>query len=212
MRTLDVIQGTEEWKVERAGKFTASRIADLIAKTKSGPAASRKNYLAELLIERMTGQPSEHFVSKEMAWGTEHEPEARTIYEFERDLVEQVGFVLHPEYDFAGASPDGLVGTEGGIEIKCPNSATHIETLQTRKVPSRYYAQMQWCMECCEREWWDYVSYDPRMRDPRLTMFVTRVNRDDGFIAAVREEIERAEEELSLMVFEMEQLAKEVAS
>ena len=211
MRVLNVTQGTPEWKAARAGKFTASRIADLIAKTKSGPAASRKNYLAELLIERMTGEPTDHFVSKEMMWGTEHEPEARSIYEFDHDLVQQVGLVLHPVHDFAGASPDGLVGNDGGIEIKCPNTATHIETLKSRKVPARYFAQIQWCMACCEREWWDFVSYDPRMRDPRLVMYVERIPRDEAFIADVTAEVERAESELNNMIEELAELAAESA-
>lgn len=207
----DLQQGTLEWLQARAGKFTASRMAELVATTKSGYAASRKNYLAELLIERMTGEPTEHFRSKEMEWGTEHEPEARALYQLKHDVdVYTVGFIQHPTMDYAGASPDGLVGTEGGVEIKCPNTATHIETLRTGKVPKKYQLQSQWVMECAEREWIDYVSYDPRMKDSRLVMYVQRVRRDDDAIAWLREEVEKAEAELSAMVAEMEQLAEEI--
>lgn len=205
MTIIEVTQGSDEWKAARCGKFTASRIADLMATTKSGYAASRKNYLAELLIERMTGEPTEHFVSKEMQWGTEHEPEARTIYEFQTDsIVQEVGFVMHQVYDFAGASPDGLIGSDGALEIKCPNSATHIETLKTGKVPHRYYAQMQWVMECAEREWCDFVSFDPRFRDQRFTLFRSRVRRDEEFLTKARSEVEKAEAELTEQIAALE--------
>lgn len=210
MRVVNVPQGSDEWKRQRAGRFTASRIADLLARTKSGYSASRKNYLAELLIERMTSEPTEHFVSAEMRRGTELEPDARSMYEFQADVtVEQVGFVLHPAFDFAGASPDGLVGDHGGVEIKCPNTATHIETLTTGKIKHNYWCQMQWCMECTQRDWWDFVSYDPRLVDPRLSLYVQRVNRDDQWLDNARAEVQKAEDELSEMVAKLEALAEE---
>jgi putative phage-type endonuclease len=197
----DLVQGSAEWLAARCGKITASRIADLIATTKSGPAASRKNYLAELLIERLTGVPTEHYESAEMRWGTEHEPEVRSLYEFAFEgLVQEVGFIVHPSYSYSGASPDGLVGDDGGVEIKCPNSSTHIETLLGRKLPRRYYCQIQWCMECTGRQWWDYVSYDPRMRDSRLVLYRERVDRDEAWLRGVRLEVEAAEAELAVMV------------
>lgn len=204
MIIYDVVQGTDEWKQLRAGKFTASRIADLIAKTKSGPAASRKNYVAELVCERLTGEPTDHFVSREMQWGTEHEPEARALYELEHDTsVEQVGFAIHDELPNAGASPDGLIGKDGAVEIKCPNTATHIETLQTRKVASRYYAQIQFVLDCTGRQWCDYISYDPRLKLPELQICVIRVTQDERFIERVRDEVRKADREVEELTAEL---------
>lgn len=198
-------QGTLEWKLERVGKFSASRMSDLLATTKSGPAASRKNYLAELLVERMTGEPTEGFTTAAMQWGIDKEPEARALYELSTGLaVEQVGFILHPAMPFAGASPDGLVGADGGLEIKCPNTATHIETLRTGRVPEKYLLQMQWGMACTGRQWWDFVSYDPRMKDVRLQIWGTRIQRDDQTIAWMESEVAKAEAELCALLAELE--------
>ncbi len=194
-------QGTEEWKLARCGKITASKIADLLAMNKSGYAASRKNYLADLLVERMTGTPTDSFVSSAMQWGTEYEPEARAIYEFVTgQAVWEVGFIIHPKYDFSGASPDGLIDPDGMIEIKCPITATHIETLLTGAVPKNYYAQIQWGLECTGRQWCDYVSYDPRMKDEDLVLFRKRIDRDEDFLAGARIEVEKAEKELQTLI------------
>lgn len=213
MRVVDCVQGTEEWLSVRLGKFTASRMADLTAQTKSGYGASRRNYLADLLVERMTGIPTEYFVTKEMLRGTALEPEARTTYEFQTgSMVAEVGFVLHPEIDYAGASPDGLIGADGGVEIKCPNTATHVDTLMTGKIPEKYVQQMQWNMTCCEREWWDYISYDPRMKDQRLVLYRKRVARDDALIATLVAEVQKAESDLQAMVGQMDRLAEELGS
>jgi len=203
-------QGSEEWLQARCGRITASRIADLTAETKSGYAASRKNYLAELLVERMTGVPTDGFTSTAMQWGTDHEPEARAVYEFETDnSVEEVGFVQHPKLEYAGASPDGYVGVDGMVEIKCPNTATHIETLQSKNVPSRYLKQIQWQLECADREWCDFVSYDPRMKDPRLVLFIQRVERDDILLTGILIEVEKAEAELKALVEKITEIADE---
>jgi len=192
-----MIQGSAEWKQARCGKITASRIADLMARTRSGYGASRKNYLAELLVERMTGEPTEGYTNAAMQWGIDHEPEARTVYEFETgNVVEEVGFIVHPEYNFSGASPDGLVGDDGMVEIKCPNTATHIETMLTGVIPERYIKQMQWQMECCGRLWCHYMSYDPRMKDPSLIFYVQSIARDDMFLAEARQAVLRADAEL----------------
>jgi len=208
----DTQQGTREWLEARAGRFTASRMADLTATTKSGYAASRRNYLAELLIERMTGEPTEHFRSREMERGTELEPEARALYQLKYDRdVRTVGFIQHPQMDYAGASPDGLIGDDGGLEIKCPNTATHIETIRTRTIPRRYMLQMQWVMECSGLSWMDYVSYDPRMRDERLVMYVHTIYRDEETLEWLRGEVEKAEAELRAMVAEITSLAEEMA-
>ena len=157
-------QQTEEWYQARIGRVTASRVADLMAKTKSGPSASRENYMAQLICERLTGARTEGFTSAAMMHGVDTEPQARMAYELMTgEAVVETGFTPHPTIAGFGASPDGLVGSDGLIEIKCPNSATHIETLLDGKVPSKYMIQMQVQMMCCGREWCDFVSFDPRM-------------------------------------------------
>lgn len=182
-------QGTQEWLQARCGKVTASRVADIMAKTKSGYSASRGNYMAELVCERLTGVPTDTFKSAAMEWGTAQEPHARAAYEAVGGvLVEEVGFVPHSSIPDAGASPDGLVGSVGLIEIKCPNTATHIETLLSGKVPDRYNTQMQWQMACTGRTWCDYVSYDPRMPE-NMRLFLARVFRDQSAILAMETEV-----------------------
>lgn len=182
-------QGTEAWLVERMGKVTASRIADMMAKTKTGYGASRANYAAQLVAERLTGVPAETFSNVAMKWGTETEPEARAAYEFYSGLpVTEVGFVAHPTISQSGASPDGLVGPDGLVEIKCPNTATHIETLLDGKVPGKYNLQMQWQMACAGRAWCDWVSYDPRMPES-MRLFTKRVMRDDLLLAEISREV-----------------------
>ena len=182
-------QGTTEWFAARCGKVTASRVADIIAKTKTGPSASRENYLAQIVCERMTGKPAESYSNAAMAWGTEQEPFARAAYESAKDvLVEEVGFVPHPNISEAGASPDGLVGLFGLVEIKCPNTATHIQTLLDQKVPEKYITQMMWQMACTQRQWCDFVSFDPRMAEG-LQLFIKRVELDPVYIANLEKEI-----------------------
>ena len=182
-------QGTTEWFAARCGKVTASRVADIIAKTKSGPSTSRENYLAQIVCERMTKKPTESYSNAFMAWGTEQEPFARAAYELIKDaLVQEVGFVLHPSISEAGASPDGLVGEFGLIEIKCPLTATHISTLLDQKVPEKYNTQMQWQMACTKRHWCDFVSFDPRM-DEGLQLFIKRVEFDPVYVAKLEKEV-----------------------
>jgi len=182
------IQGSPEWFAERCGKVTASRIADIMAKTKSGPSASRANYLGQIVAERLTGRVQESYSNAAMAWGTETEPLARMAYELRHDaLVESVGFIPHQTISHAGASPDGLV-REGLIEIKCPNTSTHIDTLLDGVVPGKYVLQMQWQMACTGAAWCDFVSYDPRMPE-HLSMFVKRVNRDEKHISEITESV-----------------------
>lgn len=157
-------QRSDEWFNARLGNVTASRVADLMAKTKTGPSASRANYMAQLITERLTQTVAEGFSSSAMQWGTDTEPQARMAYELlTGSVVAETGFVPHPTIEGFGASPDGLVGDLGLIEIKCPNSATHIDTLLSEKVPSKYITQMQVQMMCTEREWCDFVSFDPRL-------------------------------------------------
>lgn len=178
----DNIQGSDEWFDARRGKVTASRIADVIAKTKSGWGASRANYMAELVAERMTGITAESYTNAAMQRGKDLEPQARAAYVFFTDNeVIEIGFVSHPTIGKSAASPDGLAGDDGMVEIKCPNTATHIETLLTRKIPNKYVVQMQWQMACAGRKWCDFVSFDPRMPG-NLQLHVQRVDRDDDKI------------------------------
>jgi len=182
-------QRTEEWFAARCGKVTASRVADIIAKTKTGYSASRENYLAQLVCERMTGKPAESYSNAAMQWGTEQEPFARAAYEAAKDvLVEEVGFVSHPNISEAGASPDGLVGLFGAVELKAPNTATHIQTLLDQKVPEKYNVQMQWQMCTTGRQWCDFVSFDPRMAEG-LQLFIKRVEYDPIYVAQLEKEV-----------------------
>ena len=182
-------QGSESWFQVRIGKVTASRVADVIAKTKTGYSATRDNYMAQLVCERLTGQKGESFSNAAMQHGTDTEPLARAAYEAYADvLVDEVGFVPHPSIEMAGASPDGLVGTDGLLEIKCPNTATHIETLLSQGVPGKYNTQMQFQMACTGRKWCDFVSFDNRL-PAELQLFVKRVPRDEVFIRLIEAEI-----------------------
>ena len=189
MSSLETLQGDNpEWHQARLGKVTASRMADLTAKTKTGYGASRANYMAEKLIERLTGKPTDTFKNDAMRWGTEQEPFARTAYEFYRSCdVEQVGFINHPVIVGAGASPDGLIGSDGMLEIKAPNTATHLETLETEKIPQRYVLQMQFQMASCGRQWCDFVSFDPRLPE-EMKLFIKRLERDDETIKQLETE------------------------
>ena len=195
MSELD--QGSAEWLAARAGMITASRIADLMAKTKTGESASRSNYRAQLVAERLTGKPQDSFSNAAMQWGTEQEPMARSAYEILRgEMIEQVGFVPHPEIEKSGASPDGLIGSDGLIEIKCPNTATHIEYAVSGKPPTKYLLQMLWQMECTGRKWCDFVSYDPRM-PPDMQLFIVRINRDDERINEIKTEVIKLNSEIA---------------
>lgn len=185
----EIIQGSPEWHAARLGTVTASRVADVVAKTKTGWGASRANYMAELLVERLTGQPAERYTNSAMQWGLDTEPEAKAAYEFRTDAsVADAGFVPHPTIAMSGASPDGYVGGDGLVEIKCPNTATHVDTLLGQSVPDKYVVQMQWQMACTGRKWCDFVSFDPRMPEP-MRMFVGRVLRDDARIRALEADI-----------------------
>lgn len=178
----ELIQGSDEWKLARCGSLGASRVADAIARTKTGFGASRANLLAELLVERLTGIPTEGYQNDAMRWGTEKEPDARAAYEFRMNVdVVQVGIIKHPTIEGSHASPDGLVGNDGLLEVKCPSSATHIETLLGRTVPAKYTTQMMWQMACTGRRWVDFVSFDPRMPED-MRLFIMRIARDQVMI------------------------------
>jgi hypothetical protein len=165
-------------------------MCDVMATLKrGGEAASRRDYRAELIAERLTGRAEDHYVSKEMKFGTEQEPFARTAYEIKTEnIVDQVGFIFHPRLDFTGASPDGLIGEDGGLELKCPKTTTHLAYMMAGTVPKEYQHQMLWNMACAEREWWDFASYDPRLPE-RLRIFIVRMPRDEARIGEIEREL-----------------------
>ena len=203
-----VEQGSAAWHAQRCGKVTASKIADMMAKTRTGTAwgASRANYAAMLIAERLTGCVAESYVSPAMEFGTATEAEARSTYEFYTDsIVQPVGFIPHPTINMAGASPDGYVGTEGLIEIKVPNTATHIDTLLGQAVPARYIQQIQWQLACTGRLWCDFISYDPRLPE-EMRLFIRRVERNDTKIADLTKEVIAFLAEIDAKVSQLEKL------
>jgi putative phage-type endonuclease len=178
-------QGSPEWHALRCGKATASRIADIIRKTRTGVSASRERYMGQLIAERLTGLVADSYKSEDMEWGTQTEEQARIAYEFHRNqVVEPIDFTIHPDIPMSGASPDGLVGVHGLVEIKCPATHTHIETLLSLEVAPDYMTQMQWQMACTGRAWCDFVSFDPRMPE-HMRLWVARIERDETTIVTL---------------------------
>jgi len=176
-------QLSDDWFAQRLGKVTASRVKDVMAKTRSGPAASRKNYMMELLCQRLTGQREEGYTNAAMQRGIDLEPLARSAYEVIQGVtVEEAEFVIHPDYPDAGASPDGFVGDDGLIEIKCPNTAQHVAVIQSGSYDDKYFWQMQMQMWCTGRQWCHFVSFDDRMPEP-LQTHVVLLERDDQAIS-----------------------------
>lgn len=184
-------QRSEAWIQQRLGRVTASRIADLMARTKTGYGASRANYMAELICERLTGVKQDGYTNAAMQWGIDNEAAARAAYSFYTDAdVAEEGFILHPQIEDSGASPDGLVGSDGLVEIKCPNTASHIETLLSGDIAGKYLLQMQWQMACTGRQWCDFMSFDPRMPGD-MQVWIKRVPRDEAKIAEIEAEVRK---------------------
>ena len=197
-------QRTDEWFAARCGKVTASRIADVCAKTKTGYGASRASYMAQLVAEQLTGKPTEGYTNAAMQWGTEQEPAARNAYSARvGELVEECGFVPHATLN-AGASPDGLVG-EGLVEIKCPNTLTHLDTIYDQQIPSKYGLQMQFQMACTNRPWCDFASFDPRLPE-NLQLYIKRVPRDETTIAMIEKEVAQFIAELDAKVKHLKEI------
>jgi putative phage-type endonuclease len=200
-------QRTADWYAQRVGKVTASRIADVVAKTKTGWGASRDNYMADLIAERLTGQTAERYTNAAMQWGTDKEPEAVAAYEFLKDCeTSEVGFIQHPTIEMSGASPDRRVSVDGLVEFKCPNTATHIDTILSGSIAGKYILQMQWQMACDNRKWCDYVSFDPRM-PANLQLFVKRVDRDNPMIADLEKDVIKFLGELEFKIEELKRKA-----
>lgn len=186
---LELEQGSDAWRAYRCGKVTASRVADIIRKTKTGVSASRKNYAAELICEHLTGTVAEGYKSGPMEWGTQQEPRARELYSLMTDhAVRKIGFVDHPGIPMTGASPDGWIADDGEVQFKCPNTATHIETLHGAPIDPDYLTQMQWGLACSRRAWCDFVSFDPRL-PPEMQLHVRRVMRDPVRIVELEREV-----------------------
>lgn len=204
MDNIQVIeQGSDAWHELRRGKVTASRVADILAKTKTGPSASRQNYLIELALQRITKTIQPSYTNDAMAWGTATEPQARVAYEVKTgNFVDQVPFIDHPTIEWFGCSPDGLVDKDGLLEIKCPNSATHWEYFKSKEPPKKYFIQMQAQMAVTGAKWCDFVSFDPRMPE-RSQLLIVNVPRDPEFILYMEAEIkiflDEVEAEVKLM-------------
>lgn len=194
-------QRTDGWLTDRCGRVTASCIYKVMARLKDGkPSAERTNYHAQLVAERLTGTPAENFTNAAMVWGIETEEQARAMYSLEvGESVIETGFHPHASILFSGASPDGLVGDKGLVEIKCPNTATHIATLTGANIDRKYLLQMQWQMECTGRDWCDFASFDPRLPD-EMQLHVRRVERDEALLAEIRDEVTKFLHEVAATV------------
>jgi hypothetical protein len=185
----ELLQGTEAWRMARCGSLGASEVHEALARTKSGWGASRANIRARMIAERLTGIPQESYTNSAMQWGIDHEADARRAYAFFRDAeVAEVGLIRHPTIVWTHASPDGLIGDDGGLELKCPNTATHIETLTSKSFGGKYITQCEWAMACSGRQWWDLCSFDPRMPGD-LQLFVQRIHRDEKRIKALEDDV-----------------------
>ena len=205
-------QRTDSWFSARLGKVTASRISDVMAKTKSGPSASRKNYQMQLLCERLTGRKEEGFTSAAMQRGTDMEPIARSAYEVDKGvMVQECGFVPCPLIEMAGASPDGLVGSDGLVEFKVPNTATHVDFLRTGNIDSGYQLQMMFQMMCAGRKWCDFVSFDDRLPEP-LQYKCVRLMFDEEVAASIHKEVTAFLAELNALEAEMLEKMRRIAA
>lgn len=199
-----MMQQSAEWFAARCGRATASRFDDVMAKIKTGEAAGRRNYRAQLVCERLTGIPAESYTNAAMQWGIDTEPQARAAYEaLTGNMVQEVAFVPHPEL-MAGASPDGLIDLDGGLEIKCPNTAQHIEAL-LKGMPPEHIPQIQGGLWLTGRKWWHFVSFDPRMPE-KLQLYIQKIERDSHYIAALELEVRRFLGEVDELVRQLERI------
>jgi putative phage-type endonuclease len=199
-------QLSQEWFEARLGKVTASRVSDVLATRKGQESTVRAKYKLQLATERLTNKKTDTYMNQAMQDGIEREPMAREIYEKLKDVtVEEVGFVQHPAIERAGASPDGLVGDDGIIEIKCPIETTHTTNLLERKLPSKYKPQVQFQLSTTGRKWCDFISYNPNF-EPRLQLMVVRVERDDEYIEMLKFEILKFLAEVELMINQLKEI------
>ncbi len=205
-------QRSNEWANDRVGKITASRMAAVLARGKKAPhepLQAYRDYMAELVCERLTGEARGIPMATPMQWGVDCEPAARAAYEVRRGVVvQQVGFLKHPTVPYVGCSPDGLVGADGGGEIKCPfNSIVHIETLLSGTIPEDHVPQVQTALWVTGRKWWDFISYDPRM-PAHLQLFISRVAPDPQYFAQLAAACKELNERVEQMVEDLQKLPK----
>ena len=200
-------QRSEAWFAAKAGKFSASEMADLLSGGGKKITATRSNLIARKVAERLTGVMEQGYTSAAMQHGIDHEDDARNLYFVSRELpIDEEGFIDHPSIPYSGCSPDGMVSDDGLVEIKCPNTATHIEYLRTKKVPNKYLYQMQWQMACTGRKWCDFVSYDPRM-PTRLQLLIIHVPRDDELIATLEDAVNKGVQEVEEIISELSEVS-----
>lgn len=203
---VEAMAGTPGWVAARRGLLTASRIGDALAVLKTGkPSEARRKLMFELLAERMTGAAVDHYVTPAMQWGIDNQADA--IAEYEAITGELVGpevFVLHPEIDWLGATPDGLVGSDGLIEVKCPTTPKHLSWLVAGKVPDEHQPQMLCQLACTRRQWVDFVSYDPRVKG-KARIMIRRFEPP-------REEIQKIEEGARQFLAELESMSEQIAA
>ncbi len=209
MNSQEHEQRSEGWHAERAGKWTGSKFVDVLARNKKTgePLKAYHDLIWQVVVERMTGQAVEGPTGQALAWGTEVEPYAAEAYELQTgNVVTEAGFIQHPDYSFVGASPDGLVGEDGGLEIKSPkSSAVHLERF-LKGVPDEYRAQIQGCMWVTGRKWWSFVSYDPRMPESHRMLHI-KVLRDEAFIAQLQAAVLEAEVAAQELQAKLERIA-----
>jgi putative phage-type endonuclease len=206
---MEIIQGSQEWHDLRLGKITASKIADILAVGRSGESISRKNYKLDLIRERITGKRTDVYVNGHMERGIELEPLARASYKVLKNvMVNQIAFVEHPTIKMAGASPDGLIGDDGLLEIKCPKPENHVDHLLNNgaSLIAKYNAQCQWQLACTNRQWCELVSFDPDMH-PELQLFVTRIYRDNEWIAMAEKAVVDFDNEINESITKLKELS-----
>lgn len=198
---MTILQRSEGWYADRCGKVTASRIKDVDAKPIKGKAHNALTLT--ILTERLTGVQEESITNKAMQWGIDQEPYAIAAYENETgNFVIGTGLIDHPVIKMSGASPDGLVDQDGQLEVKCPSSQTHLNTILTQEVPSEYVPQITWQLACTRRKWCDFVSYDPRLPE-HLRLVVIRVNAEDLDIAGIEQSVIRFNQKIDQIIAEL---------
>lgn len=195
---MNLLQGSDEWKAERVGKITASRVKGIDAKPQKGKALNAT--MLTLLSERLTGEIEEFYVNAAMQWGIDHEPDAIAAYEnITSEFVVGCGLIMHPTIAMSGASPDGLIADDGLLEVKCPNTTTHLNTLLAQQVPEEYMPQITWQLACTGRKWCDFVSFDPRLPELIQTVII-RVLATDVDIASIENEVIACNEKLNEII------------
>lgn len=183
------LQRTDEWWKKRLGKITASRIGDIMPGARGAYKDSREALAYSLAAEWLTSTPQNTFVTHSMQWGIDQEPNAKLAYTAKTDLeIREADFYQHPTIALSGGSPDGLIQENGLVEIKCPETHTHLKSLCEYYIKPQYIYQMQWCMECAGKTYCDFVSFDPRVKAP-YNIWIYEVERDNEMIAKIKEEV-----------------------